>query len=943
MKKRFGRIFAVVLAVALMLSAFPLVSFVMVQAEAVETAARFCELVNASSESSPANIKLTSDLVIDSNAESDFYGEIDGNGHVITLTTGSALFNDVKGTVRNLGVIATSPIVTPKNSKAFCGVFASQISGTVENCFSYADINVTYNISAESYIGGFCAALNAKGKITNSFSCVSISSSNTDYIGGFVGVIVEGGTIESCYSSGDIRAQDGYVAGFANIKGTANVSDTYTSCQIVNVSNDALPSGVDGLYDNQLSIMRENLENPGLSTKELLATDQLGDAFILTSTAYPALKTFYGRKWSAKAHNVIEVSTAAAAFSDVVTPHKRKEPSDVGVRIDYLPFDILIDRTNLKSLSWDIESEYCKVYDTVPTTSYEQKSDAIYGSGTHADWLQAKYEFSRNVSEAKLSVTQNGITRNWYISAYDSNPYFVSGDGSTNSPYKIQNVDQLNHVRFYSLITNAHYIMDETITNKTLEIGTFDPIEDFIGSFEGNNITFSNVVLSDDHKGDMGLFANTREGSVIQNIKINGVKSETTNNVNAGSLIGSAVGTTVTNVFVKGSNNSVKSAGIAGGVIGNAANSAISKLLISVEVDGSTVGGLIGSLAGGSLSESGSTGLVGGTALVLGGLVGDAQNASISNCYSTAAVLSKTASANAGGLIGTTTETALSENYFASVAAVKNTVWTKTQPLIGNGSGASGCTYDGEFFGDESTVSVSGNWKNKSGHYPQLTHFNNTDLSLLSTVKFTNVYQHYWSDDQSDNSTTGWIPKTIGDVSFKTPVVNPNLCNNTDVQIFEVKSTEGYGFEPKSGVNFVALKTENTSVGVRYITVLRNDLIPLRYNVSGISEKPVYLELGYSLDKTSWNYILLHVLSGEDDADRSVVYDIPKNSYISVRVFTQDGIIVQTLKINNDAVTVSTQDGSYISTSSYATAIDVLIELVQDSSPPPWGVHRNPF
>ncbi len=956
MNKRFGRFVVIVLAAALILSAFPLVTLVFAEPTEIGSFDQYKAFfeVEGNATNPEIEIEITADFEITDSAENDFSGKINGNGHVITLSSGSALFNNFRGEVCDLGVVATAPITTEAK---FVGIFANAMYGTAENCFSYGTIDLNYSGSTVSredgrIVGGFCGALTEEKSITNSFSCVRITTIDASFVGGFAGIIRAGATIESCYSAGDIKADEGFVAGFANGDAT-KVSDTYTSCQIVNVSNDAKPSGVNGLYDNQLSLMRESLDNPGLSTGELIRDPGLSEKFVVTSTAYPALNVFYNNKWSAKARDVVEVSTAAAIFLDYdLNSSSREEPSAIETpRVDYLSNDSYVDRTNVKNLSWsvdvtDVQDGVCKIYDTVPTTVFNQSTEATNTAGTSADLLRSRLKFSvsdRNTKENKkisaiLSATKNDITRKWHLNTYAANPYFNGGNGTQTTPFLISNTTELDHVRHYSLITPAHY---EVVND--FEVGIFDPIVDFTGTIDGGDKTLSNVTLADDRDGNMGLFANTRDGSTIQNITLSDVTANSEKGKVTGMLIGSANNTTVTNVVIQGTKNSVTSAATAGGVIGTATNSTLTRLLVSVEADGQTVGGLVGVLDGGSLSESGVTGLVGGTGATLGGLVGEASNkAAITNCYSTATVLSDTAGATAGGLVGVLNDSSVSSSYSAALAAVKdNEVWSQAKPLVGSGTAGDGCSYDGQFYDlDEMKIVISDNTFTgaTTGHYPQLKCFESIALSQLSTVKF--IYQQYWEDTSSDDVTTGFIPNT-----FAKPTVASDFCSESDIKlIYAVETTPGYGFEPASGVRFAAVRTQDAenAVGVRYATALRDDLIPIFYEISGnsndIKNSPVFIELSYSKDKTTWSNTQLRVLT-DDISDIAALYDIPKGCYIRVRIRTEDNTDVLSVAVNES--TLISENGYYTSAVTFDNAASIVISLRETT--PSWGVHRLTF
>ncbi|MBR5250752.1 MAG: hypothetical protein IKV38_01895, partial [Clostridia bacterium] len=451
--------------------------------------------------------------------------------------------------------------------------------------------------------------------------------------------------------AGDLDASAGFVAGFANAPTNLTFEDTYSSCQIVNLSNDALPSGVNGLYDNQLSLLRESAGNTGLKTMDLMRTDALSANFAITSTAYPALKAFYSDGWSTNAYaqEIVSVSVAAASFTDVDST-LRFEPTDMFARADYLTRDTYVDKTNTKGLAWSFNNTACKIYDAVPVSSYASGSHNSVGAST--DLLRSRFVFLADVKGAILKAEMNGFYRQWHLTVDDQNVYYHSQsneNGTSNTPFLIDSKDELNMVRYYCLNTAATY----KVTNDISSVTEFDPIVGFQGTFNGNNKTISGVVLADDRDGDMGLFADTRSGSKITNLILANITAVSRTDKTAGALIGSAVSTT------------------------------ISGILVSTETDGATVGGIVGKMNGGSLKLSGVTGLVGQTGTLLGGLVGETTGTvTVQNCYSTAVVLSNTSGSVAGGLIGKVTSGAsVTKSYSAALADAAT-----AKPLIGSGS-----------------------------------------------------------------------------------------------------------------------------------------------------------------------------------------------------------------------------------------------------------------
>lgn len=929
---RWHAVIAAVLAVVLLISAVPFV--LPAKAENVGGADAFNTAVGDGKD-----ITLTADITLDAGTATAYSGEIDGNGHVINLKGSNALFTEFSGKVSNLGVVAESTVYDN-------GIFAREFSGTMTACFAYGTIGYVDG----GVVGGMVGTMSgSESKITESFSCVSMYNINASYAGGFIGTI-NGGEVRSCYSSGYLKVDDNAnakVAGFANlISGVAD--DTYTSCQLVNRSSKSLPSGVNGFYDNQLSVVRENASNAGLSTRDLMSNAGLSAKYVLSSTAYPYLLTFDKEHWGSKACDIARVSVAAAAFSDVDAT-KRIEPSWGYARADYLTLDSYIDKTNEDSFAWSIDKTTCKIYDTVPLTA---NTNGTIQSELSADLLRSRFVFTAATAGAKLTVKNGPFEKAWFLSAYDNNPYFAVEDAEVekeNLVYLIDDKNKLSDVRYYSRIGTANYKVTASI-----ECDTWDAIDDFNGVFDGGNYTIKNVAIDDDGADNYGLFASSQTGSVIRNLALTGVTVATTDD-----------------------------AAVVGGLVGKATDTTISNVLVSVELSGkNAVGGLVGEMTGGSIDTCGVTGYVQGNSH-LGGLIGKADGVTVSDCYSTAAVFAaNSTSSDIGGLIGGMTGGSLSSSYaaalvdaaqggavvgaFGSDATISSSYYDKEMtPQNQAVNGISGLDSEELVkidFSDDSSDDTSEDDSEENAeekwivsatadHYPQLAVFanyndsdnnNNSDVKLnaLSALSTQRVYfQKYWNDAQTaNNMTTGWIAKEfISGKAFDEPTVIDGVCDvGAQVNEHTASGTAGFAFEASSGSRLLALRAEDpVSGGVRVIAAARNDMISLSYTVTGVDGVNTYVDLYYSSDSgNTWQGSQVMSPSG---GTAKVLYDMPSGSIVKVRVRTEDDYEVASVKIGDTDLTKG--DGEYYySDSATALETDTTVNIVLEKATPEWGI-----
>ncbi|MBQ3069736.1 MAG: hypothetical protein IJD01_07315, partial [Clostridia bacterium] len=912
---------AVILAVVLMLSTVP---FTIVYAANVSTQNQLKTAIQNNQD-----INLTSNITLDSWSSLNYSGNLNGNGYVIY--TPNALFNQLSGSVTDLGVLTSIPTFSDT------AVLAKNVTatGAVEGCFAYGTIQ---NTSTGTVIGGLIASLNG-GTVTESFALIDItanSMSHTGYVGGLIGRI-SSGTVTDCYSAGAISVDGSEynlckIAGLANIEvGVASsaytVGSTYTSCQLRQPNSRAKASGVNGYYDNQLSIVRESYQNLGLSTRELMSTE-ISDRFAVTGTTYPMLKCFHDNKWCDAADSVIRVSTAAVAFADVDST-VRVEPNGFAARADYLTLNTYADRTNGFDLSWVLNSQAAKVLDTVPVTStnVNTKTEA----GTMSDLLRSVFQFAAADSSATLTATSGDAQRVWYLNAATQNPYFYKSTGNnkgtaSGNPFWIRNIEQLNVVRHYACVGSYHYKLSANIS-----CSDFDPIVNFRGNFNGNSKQLSNLKLTNaDGLTAVGLFANTLSGTTVRYLTLHNATVTAVSGTSPlmGSLIGSAASSSVYRNIVQGANTTLTNTATTGGLIGKAASSTVRDNLVSATITGGDhCGGIVGEMSGtNKLYKCGSTGvLIGKTNL--GGLIGKTTSTPVENSYSTMAVLTQsTGAVNIGGLIGNNGGT-LKTSYAASLVYAKNGT-SAIGPLVGAGAAGTNCYFEGNGSletenmvgtsvmssltvtpSDSITSDTNGEswlWTKTDGYMPQITYFaRTTRYQTLSKISTTPVYfQKYWEERLAENMTTGWITNSSATVQYEKPATGIEGYHDGKVTVYSVNS--GWGFEAESSSACVAYVFKQSSgLGIRAAGALRPAMYSLRYSVQGTPNTHVYVELGFSSAKDgeySSSQTKINLNSTNAQVGK-VLYDMPASQFVRVKVITKDEY-----KVLFNAVTL--QDGT---------------------------------
>jgi len=239
---------------------------------------------------------------------------------------------------------------------------------------------------------------------------------------------------------------------------------------------------------------------------------------------------------------------------------------------------------------------------------------------------------------------------------------FAGGDGSEGNPYQIANVNQLQDMRDDLL---AHYILvndiDASETSSWAGGQGFQPIASdryFKGSFDGKGYTISDLFINRLSGWGIGLFGRVYD-TTVKNVHLENVDL-TSNGFSTGGLVGEIMYGSISNSSVTGNIRTISSSRV-GGLVGQTDDTSISNCWVRVSVSGSVwVGGLVGMQDYGEISESYSRGSVDGESTV-GGLAGTSDGF-ISNSFSHSTV--NAVSGDAGGLVADiSSSTVISNSY----------------------------------------------------------------------------------------------------------------------------------------------------------------------------------------------------------------------------------------------------------------------------------------
>lgn len=222
-----------------------------------------------------------------------------------------------------------------------------------------------------------------------------------------------------------------------------------------------------------------------------------------------------------------------------------------------------------------------------------------------------------------------------------ANAAFDGGVGTPASPYLIATCDQLFEIDDVSGNLTASYYITQNLDCQNTDIGVIGRDAVFTGSLDGRNHTISNIFISDsDAKG--GLFSEAN-GASFKNFTLEDVSIAC--GTDCGSLVGYAINTSIINVAVTGTVNGQSNVG---GIVGRGVLLGFDHVASHVGVSGSQgqkVGGILGDANLATISDSYSDGSVFAFDIG-GGFYGAAINSRIVRSYSAASVSS------GNGLVG---------------------------------------------------------------------------------------------------------------------------------------------------------------------------------------------------------------------------------------------------------------------------------------------------
>jgi hypothetical protein len=587
-----------------------------------------------------------------------------------------------------VGALAKNSVIINSHVLAEVKVIGSIIGGFVGFCEGVIrDSSAKGSVVAVGYfdgvsrggdlVGGFVGQgsgnSQASCKISKSFSEMSVDSQGAsgNYIGGFIGYL-ERGTMEQCYSAGEVRSANsasftgGFVGGFGS---TGKITNSYSTGNVLgNLTRGWLYGGFVG---DLISFDDASVIVNSYSFGAVFGASQYG-GFVGSGGG---TNSFWDKENSGLVNcaGLNPVTCVGNVSGKTSAEMKQKSTFNTVWDFDNV-WKIPVEGKHYPCLKWQDDST-CFANDPIEINSCEElqmigHSELLPLCGDKCD--QSVYPLMKNY------IIGNDI--NCSLTDPANQPVGYSGlwaDGLGFDP-----IGEYNS----SASWQDNYLLS------------------YKGFFNGNNKKISNLYIKRETDDFVGLFAYSR-GEIQANIKVNNLKLENIKIYGkdyVGGLFGSLQQVAnVDNVLVSGLvSGNMYVGGLTGYVWAGGDVYTVSKSMFSGQVlaAGNYAGGLIGYTDGfgkKTINSSYSVGSIVSNGNNIGGLVGYSYAVSINNSYSGSSV---TGVSNTGGLVGYSVD-------YASKSLVNNS--------YSFGKIASSGSYAGGFVGYQASGVISNSYWDK--------------------------------------------------------------------------------------------------------------------------------------------------------------------------------------------------------------------------------------
>ena len=397
------RILSLLLSVILIISMIPAAALADNESSSVQI---------SSSSDFPAEIsegsiyELTADIVLTSGQQIEILaGTLDGKGHTITLAD-KPLANSVTGTIHNLGVLTADTLTLSGVS----GSMALCLSGTIQNCYSLADMTT----SGWDEIGGLVGTLSG-GNILNSYYAGTNSAMFAD---GLVGTASGGEISNSLYTVG--YSAVGMGGSKVTQTNVSKKSDMTGIDAVTALNTDIQPTGYIWAQDTEnanggfpfltedtgdTAVNKILLEAKITAAEELSEDKYTADTWLTLSEALTEARAVFDFTDATQA----EVNSALSALEAAINALEKKQPFESVAQSDYGTIRHITTQSELEAIGAGNADTYYILDNDISFDGWYMSFDTFNGA---FDGGGNTITFNNDYTGLFKSIGSNGVVQN---------------------------------------------------------------------------------------------------------------------------------------------------------------------------------------------------------------------------------------------------------------------------------------------------------------------------------------------------------------------------------------------------------------------------------------------------------------------------------------------------------------------------------------------------
>ncbi|MBS4012757.1 MAG: hypothetical protein KGZ97_03210, partial [Bacteroidetes bacterium] len=546
---------------------------------------------------------------------------------------------------------------------------------------------INFSVTGANYVGALTGGAN-NATITECYA-TGVSATAIGWGGGLIGVIGTNTIVSKCYTTGNITGtgvplQSGYIGGLVGYMGVAEVNNSYTHVHVAGTSE--YSGGFTGFIDGGTIIN-------SYSTGTVAMGAYFTSGFVGWDLANTVIGSFWDTESSGRLNSRVGVGLTTAQMTQYLTfyeagwdlvqetvngtddiwginpaenngypflmwqgltPSVTYPPSATTLAATNIENDKATLNGNLTRLGIPTPTSHGFVWNTTgnPNIAVDNVINLGAASSTGAFSFELTGIQAISTYYYRAFVTTDLGTFTGHVQTFKT---VLEGSGTEGDPYKIVSLTDLLWIRNNSTVWDKHFEqvadIDASLTSTWHSGAGFMPIP-FSGHYDGKGHSITGLYINRPTTDNQGLFSSATNATII-NLSV--LDANINGKDNVGIIVGSSNGATITNCNTSGT---VNGNSVVGGIVGRIdlettvsnCNSSASVITRSTFI--ASGGGIVGGCYGSSTIQSCTfNGIITGhTGERHGGIVGAGVGSLIIDCETNATITSS--GNNVGGIAG---------------------------------------------------------------------------------------------------------------------------------------------------------------------------------------------------------------------------------------------------------------------------------------------------